>query len=774
MASVIDIIIEAQDRASNTFRQTSTEAKKMAAIIGAITIGASAMTPALLGGLGAIASLFGTAGVAAAGFGALAFTTFTKTIEKANDLEQAHLKANAALIAGDTKGYVKAMAMVQAIMESMSEEERQAVVAINQLKDAWTDMEDKMTPTNLRLIAASTDFLRNTMTRLFPSFQGVGESFTGMITKMNQSIESGKADKFFEHMNTYAVPMFEKVMISAGNILNAFGGIMVAFTPLGMQLGDGMVDLTKKFADWAWGLQSNPAFQDFVKMVQESTPVIMSFIGQIVLTLWDLIQGLYPISLQIVKLTTEFLEWARESGALDLVIQAVSTTVQFLIDNMDILAPIIAGVTAGVIAANIAFKAMMIVRTLATGIEILSTMLGLSRVATAAAATSQWALNAAMWANPIGIVIGLIVALIAVGVLLYQNWDDITKWCKEMWAVVKEKWNDLKKTVGDAHDKMIEGVKKWWGETKQKWDETVDHAKEKAQEMKDEVVAKYEELKTAAIAKLTEILTDNAQKWEDLKKAASDKVQAMKQDVIDKYNQMKTDAENKLKEIVNDTKRKFDEMVQAAKDKVSDWGKAAGDMLKEFGSGVKNGFIEAKYKVTEGLNGMVDKFTGFFRTFYTSGKGLLSEFVSGIASGFGDAVNAVSRGMSSIRQYLPFSPAKKGPLSDLDKSGEAFFPTWYNAALTQVGAMERSMGRAFGGVANQADVALAGTGLEAFTGGRTSVTVNHVVKVDGTVGLDSKGVEEFEQRVTQQVVNTSGGGYGGMDYSGLNQSIRKL
>lgn len=773
IASVIDIIIEAQDRASNTFRHTSSEAKKMAAIIGAITIGASAMTPALLGGLGAIASLFGTAGIAAAGFGALAFSTFVKTTEKANDLEQAHLKANAALIAGDTKGYAKAMAMVQAIMESMTEEERQAVVAINELKDAWREMEDKMTPTNLRLIAETTDFLRNTMTRLFPSFQGVGESFVGMMKWMNQAIEQGKADKFFEHMNTNAVPMFEKVMKSAGNILSGFGGIMVAFTPLGMQLGDGMVDLTKKFADWAWGLQSNPAFQDFVKQVQESTPIIMQFIKQIILTLWDLIQGLYPVSLQIIKMTTEFLNWARESGALDAVLKIINDTVKFFLDNLDILSPILAGVVAGVLAANVAFKAMMIISTIAKGFQLLATMLGLSRTATVAATVSQWALNGAMMANPIGIVIGLIVALIAVGVLLYKNWDEITAWCKEMWAVIKKNWNEGMKVVNKAYDDMVAGAKKWWAETKQKWNETVEDAKAKAQEMYNKVVAKYEELKREAVQKIYNLVVDIAKKWDQMKTDASNKVEEMKQKTIQKYEQMKSDAVNKLNQMVNDAKDKFNSMVQAAENKVNAMGNAAKSMMNAFGQSITGGFNSAVSTVSNGVSNMVNAIGRYFTTFFNSGRGLLSSFISGITSKFGDAAAAVSRGMSSIRAYLPFSPAKKGPLSDLDKSGEAFFPTWYEAALTQVTSMERSIGRAFTGVADTASVALAGTGLEAFTGGRTSVTVNHVVKVDGTVGLDSKGIEEFEDRVTQQVVNTSGGGYGGMDYSGLQQSIRK-
>ncbi|PDZ75802.1 hypothetical protein CON31_31375, partial [Bacillus cereus] len=105
-------------------------------------------------------------------------------------------------------------------------------------------------------------------------------------------------------------------------------------------------------------------------------------------------------------------------------------------------------------------------------------------------------------------------------------------------------------------------------------------------------------------------------------------------------------------------------MVQAVEDKVDSFTRAAKNMMNGFVQGVTNGFMDAKWKVQQGISDMVNGFTGFFKTFYNSGKGLLSSFVNGITSGFGDAVSAVSRGMSSIRKYLPFSPAKKGPLSD--------------------------------------------------------------------------------------------------------------
>ncbi|MFZ7934892.1 hypothetical protein ACO1D2_07955 [Bacillus thuringiensis] len=443
MASVIDIIIQAQDRASSQFRQTSSEAKKMAAIIGGITIATSAMTPALLGGLGAIASLFGTAGIAAAGFGALAFTTISKTVETANQLEEAQLKANAALIAGDTKGYAKQMALVQAIMEDLTEEEKKAVVAINNLSDAWREMENQMAPTTLNLIANSTDFLRLTMTKLFPSFQGVGQSFSNMIGKMNEGITQGKADKFFEYMNTFAVPMFEMVMKSAGNILKGFGDIMIAFTPLGMDLGNGMVDLTQKFANWAAGLQSSTAFQDFVNFVKTSTPIIMDFIGNLVLTLWDIIQALAPVSIQVVQLANDFMTWARESGALDAALRLVSDAIQFVVDNANWLVPLVAALWAG-------FKTFSILISVATWID--DTGKAIKKVIEVGKLFGSWMLDAikllgrlsmTLLASPWFWVIAAIAAVITIGVLLYQNWDEIKKYAQELWDKVKDAWNGM-------------------------------------------------------------------------------------------------------------------------------------------------------------------------------------------------------------------------------------------------------------------------------------------------------------------------------------------
>ena len=56
---------------------------------------------------------------------------------------------------------------------------------------------------------------------------------------------------------------------------------------------------------------------------------------------------------------------------------------------------------------------------------------------------SQWALNAAMSANPIGMVIAGITLLIGVGILLYKNWDNIKLKALEFWEYLKGLWSSI-------------------------------------------------------------------------------------------------------------------------------------------------------------------------------------------------------------------------------------------------------------------------------------------------------------------------------------------
>jgi TP901 family phage tail tape measure protein len=75
----------------------------------------------------------------------------------------------------------------------------------------------------------------------------------------------------------------------------------------------------------------------------------------------------------------------------------------------------------GAMTAAIAIKKAFTGLTLAQGAALIAT-----KIATIAATAAQWALNVAMTANPIGIIIVAVGALIAAIVLLIKNWEKVT------------------------------------------------------------------------------------------------------------------------------------------------------------------------------------------------------------------------------------------------------------------------------------------------------------------------------------------------------------
>lgn len=108
--------------------------------------------------------------------------------------------------------------------------------------------------------------------------------------------------------------------------------------------------------------------------------------------------------------------------------------------------------------------------------------------------------------------------------------------------------------------------------------------------------------------------------------------------------------------------------------------------------------LEAQAAFSNGLNGIKNTVTGTVTWFFDSGKKIVSTFANGIRSAFSGAVDAVRGGLQKIRNLLPFSDAKEGPLSTLTLSGQRTMTTYaHGLVLAQnapAAAMEQGLQRA--------------------------------------------------------------------------------
>lgn len=122
-------------------------------------------------------------------------------------------------------------------------------------------------------------------------------------------------------------------------------------------------------------------------------------------------------------------------------------SIKFVIDNMNILLPVIVGVTG-------AITAQMIINTLVS-------LYNKWKLATEAQTTVQWLLNAAMNANPIGVVALAIGGLIAAGVALYMNFDKIKTYAINLWDKLGNLKPVLLALLGPLGGVVSAGVEVW-------------------------------------------------------------------------------------------------------------------------------------------------------------------------------------------------------------------------------------------------------------------------------------------------------------------------
>ena len=167
-----------------------------------------------------------------------------------------------------------------------------------------------------------------------------------------------------------------------------------------------------------------------------------------------------------------------------------------------------------------------------------------------------------------------------------------------------------------------------------------------------------------------------ANAWNSIKSGISSAVSAVTQFIRTAWNSAKA----KVSSIWNGLKSTASSVFNGIKSAISNAVNAMKSTITSVWNGIKSATTSVwnsiKSTISNGIRSAYSTVKGYVSSFLSAGKGLMSALAKGINSGLSKALSAVKSGMAKIRSYLPFSPAKEGPLSDLDKSGKSFFPTF--------------------------------------------------------------------------------------------------
>ena len=254
-------------------------------------------------------------------------------------------------------------------------------------------------------------------------------------------------------------------------------------------------------------------------------------------------------------------------------------------------------------------------------------------IASAAAAlpgliSSVWGFTTALLANPVTWIVIGIAALTAGLILLWKNWDKVSAFIQNVWNACVEK--------------VRAGL----------------------QAMKDF----FSNIGGAIVSTVSNV-------FNRVRGAVSSRMEAVR----NVMGNVMGAAVGTVKQKLDNMKNAYEQngggirgVAAAAVEGVKGYYTAGFDFLNTLTGGKLNGIKELWSQGMAKVRGVVD---GAVNLFKQSGAKIMETFTEGIRSAVNKPVEAVKGALSKIRQMLPFSDAKEGPLSQLTLSGRRVFET---------------------------------------------------------------------------------------------------
>lgn len=315
------------------------------------------------------------------------------------------------------------------------------------------------------------DGLVNVFTQLGPLFLWVAQGLDSLGKKFQNWANSVAGQNAIKAFIEYTKTNLPKIGQIFGNVFAGIGNLMVAFAQNSAGIFDWLVKMTGKFREWSEQVGKSEGFKQFVKYVQQNGPVIMQLIGNIVRALVAFGTAMAPIASVILRVVTAFAGFIAKLFETHPAVAKMVGIGMILAGIMwALLAPIIAVstfISSGFVAALIQAVGH-IGRFLGAG-RILQGILNILRgafsllvspIANIGRLLPLLGTAFSALTGPVGIVIGVILALVGVIVYLWKTNEDFRN-------MIINAWNGIVSAISGAVNSIINWFTQLWASIQQ-------------------------------------------------------------------------------------------------------------------------------------------------------------------------------------------------------------------------------------------------------------------------------------------------------------------
>nr|UVX50420.1 MAG: hypothetical protein [Bacteriophage sp.] len=365
-------------------------------------------------------------------------------------------------------------------------------------------------------------------------------------------------------------------------------------------------NIASGFAD-AWN--KNNVGTQIIQNIADALVVVMQFIERIATdtATWAANLDFYPLLESISNLTSAFapilesignvlewiynnivlpmLKWVIEVG-LPTVIDLVSKVATFLADHQSIVEAFGAALIGAFAAAKIAELALGVIKSvsgIATAVKgLIALMTGTGGIMGGIKAIATAIGTGGIFAIAVG-------AAIAIGVLLYKNWDEICAAATKLKDWVVEKTRELSESATRTLSNLKEKIANVWNIIKTSTSTTWNAIKKTLSglwnSLKSTASTVFNAIKTKVASVWDSVKSKTSQVWESVTTFVSNKVEAIKNAITNKFNAAKDAVKSAFEGIVDFIKRPINQAISIVNNAVGMINNAIGRIESAFSFG---------------------------------------------------------------------------------------------------------------------------------------------------------------------------------------------
>lgn len=607
--------------------------------------GLASMIGVTFGGIMGLGTAFAMAGAGAGAFAAVATTNLGKVFEVSKDVARLQEKLERTDDLEKRKKIQEEIARIQGTLNSNQE---RALKSLDSMKSTWSEIAGSLETGTVDAFSKAMQNLEEILLYARPTFEASVEAANELMDALSRNLESDDVKAFFNFMNKTAGPMFETLGKAIGNFTVGLMNVLRAFGPLSVEMANGFLNMSESFRKWTDSLSESDKFQSFVDFVRTNGPKMLDIFGSLFLGIIDLVAAFAPVNQDFIdglqNMMNKFQEWASSLGENKQFQEFIDYIQRNGPQFMSFLGELITFLTN----LGIAFGQV--------GESIMPTVTNLFEFLNGLMENNRWLARLVPWLVIMGGLFNMLAPIVAVLIRVIRNWwpqlKQVWTWLTKLGPKITAFWNVIKSIIPwimRIGRVLLTGmispiglviaavalaayfVWKYWDEIKAFTMSLVETVAEWFARMYVKVTGWIDTLVATAKTLWTMFKEDVIGKALEIYNGANEKFKQIKEAVIKWITQAVAKVVTKLREM----KESFDEKIEKAKS-----------------------IVEKGLEFIKGL---------FDIDLSESGRALIQGFLDGVSGMFGSIRRKIGEAAELVRSYWPFSPAKRGPLSDIHR-----------------------------------------------------------------------------------------------------------